>query len=290
MNDIMKTKNYLTVLLVLILSSVFFTPSCTEKIDIDLDSTYQRTVIYGQITTDTTSHKVTVTTTGDYYSNLPPQGISGANVRISDGENEFILLEDSEEEGAYYTDPNVYGVPGRNYTIFVENVDLLGDGNLKSYNASSELMPVASPDSIKAVYRENWEGWAVQAYAQDPPETEDFYMFLVYVNDELDSDSLQNIIITDDALFNGNYTNGVVVYYLNGVDALSVGDTITTAFCGISRDYYKYLTEAQVATRPSVPLFSGPPANPRSNFNNGAIGYFAAYSLSRASTIIEEEE
>jgi hypothetical protein len=247
-------------------------------------------VIYGQITTDTTSHKVTITTTGDYYSNTPPQGISGANVRITDGENEFILFEDSEEEGVYYTNPNVYGVPGKTYTIFVENVDLLGNGNLKNYSASSELMPVASPDSIKVDYRENWEGWAVQAYAQDPPETEDFYMFLVYVNNELDSDSLQNLIITDDALFNGNYTNGVVVYYLDGDDALTPGDTLTTAFCGISRDYYKYLIEAQVATRPSVPLFSGPPANPRSNFSNNAIGYFAAYSLSRVSTIIEEQE
>ncbi|PKP36333.1 MAG: DUF4249 domain-containing protein, partial [Bacteroidetes bacterium HGW-Bacteroidetes-15] len=208
----------------------------------------------------------------------------------SDGEEEFILWEDPEQQGVYFTDPTVYGVPGKTYTIYVDNVDLLGDGNLQSYTASSQLMPVASPDSIKVIYRQEWEDWAVQAYAQDPPETEDFYKFLVYVNNQLYSDSLLKIRLTDDALFNGSYTNGVEVYFIPGKDALSVGDTVTAAICGISRDYYKYLIEAQTASSPSIPLFSGPPANPRSNFSNDAIGYFAAFSLSRASTIVEEQE
>lgn len=277
------------ILLIAFLASTSFLFSCTERIDVELDSTYKRVVIFGEFTTDTTSHKVTITTTGDYYSNTPPQGISGADVRISDGDIDFILTEDDEQKGVYFTEPNVFGVPGKTYSIFVENVDILGDGNLTSYSASSELLPVANPDSITLMYRPEWEGWVVQAYAQDPAETQDFYKFLVYVNGELHSDSLQNLIITDDVLFNGNYTNGVVVYYLEGEDALSVGDTVTTAFCGISRDYYKYLIEAQVSTRPSVPLFSGPPANPRTNFTNGAIGYFAAYSMARAQTIVSEE-
>lgn len=264
--------------------------SCTEKIDIELDSTYQRVVIFGELTTDTTSHKVTITTTGDYYSNKPPQGISGADVRITDGENEFTLSEDPDQQGVYFTEPDVYGVPGKTYTIFVDNVDLLGDGNLSNYTASSDLNPVANPDSIKVEFRPEWEGWIVQAYAQDPAETEDFYKFLIYVNDTLHSDSLQNINITDDALFNGNYTNGVAIYFFDGEDALNAGDTVSTAFCGITRDYYKYLIEAQVSSRPSVPLFSGPPANPRTNFSNGAIGYFAAYSKAKTFTIVEEEK
>ncbi len=266
---------------------VLVTFSCTERIDIELDGTYTRCVIFGQITTDTTAHRITITRTGDYFKNTPSEGISNANVRIFDGEIDYPLFEDIEQPGNYYTEPNVYGITGRNYTLFVDNVDLLSDGNLTSYQATCEMKPVADPDSIRVFYQPLWRGWVVQAFAQDPPETNDYYKFLVYQNGELHSDSLQNINYTDDSFFNGSYTNGVVVYYVFGEEGFSIGDTITVGFCGITEDYYKYLIEVQTASRPSVPLFSGPPANPRTNLSNDAIGYFTAYSISKVSTIIK---
>lgn len=284
-NKDMKTRIFYHIVL---LTLLFFS-SCTERMDIELDSTQKRCVIFGQLTTDTTAHKVTITSSGDYFSDLPPQGISGAEVTISDGENDFILTENLQEPGTYYTDDSVYGEPGKTYTLYVDNVDLLNDGNTTSYEASSDLLPVANADSIKVMYRPDWQGWAVLAYAQDPPETRDFYKFLIYRNGELYTDSLRNINYTDDTFFDGNYTNGVVLYFFNDNDALSPGDTVTAAFCGITQDYYKYLIEARVTTNTSLPLFSGPPANPRSNFTNDAIGYFTAYSVSKASTIIEQD-
>lgn len=276
-------------LLTIAFAASVFSPSCTERIEIDLAGTYTRCVIFGSITSDTTSHMIRITRTTDFFNPSANPGVSGADVRIWDGENEFILTEDPNEPGIYLTEPTVYGIPGRTYTLFVDNVDLLGDGILKSFEATSEMLPVANPDSIIVEYRDLWQGWVVQAFAQDPPETEDFYKFLVYQNGKLHSDSLQNINITDDAFFNGSYTNGVVIYYVFGEEGFSAGDTITAEFCGITQDYYKYLIEAQTTSRPSVPLFSAPPANPRSNISNGAFGYFSAYSVSRTSTIIKEE-
>lgn len=265
--------------------------SCTERIDIDLDSTYTRCVVYGEFTTDTTAHWVSVTRTGDYYQNLPPSAVSNAVVSITDGENVFMLTEDADNPGLYFTANSVFGEVGKVYTLHVEEVDLLNDGNLTSYQAVSELKPVASPDSVKVVYQSIWDAWLVNVYAQDPPDTEDYYKFLVYQNGTLHSDSLLDIQYTDDAFFNGNYTNGISVYFVDGEseDTFLPGDSITVEFCGITQDYYKYLIEAQVSARPSVPLFSGPPANPRTNLTNGAVGYFAAYSVSRASTVIPNE-
>jgi hypothetical protein len=258
--------------------------SCTERIDIELDGTYKRCVIFGYITTDTTTHKVTITSTGDYFNNIPPQGISNAMVQISDGENVFDLTEDISHPGTYYTDSTVYGIPGRTYTLFVDNVDLLGDGILKTYSASSELKAVADPDSIRVFFRPEWMGWVVQAFAQDPTDTKDFYQFLVWVNGDLHTDSLRNMIYTDDTFFNGNYTNGIEIYYFPPDEGIAPGDTITVGFCGITEDYYKYLVEAQTTSRPSVPLFSAPPANPRTNLNNDAIGFFTAFSVSRVNS------
>ena len=264
--------------------------SCTERIDIELEGTFTRCIIFGQITTDTTEHKITITRSGDYFSDTPPQGISGALVTISDGDNLFPLTENPDEPGTYFTQPDIYGEPGKTYTLFVENVDLLGNGNLTSYEATSQMNPVAEADSIKVTYRTDWQGWVVQAYAQDPPETEDFYKFLLYKNGELFTDSLRKINYTDDSFFDGNYTHGVVIYYFSDEETFTTDDTITAAFCGITQDYYKYLIEARVTASPSLPLFSAPPANPRTNLSNGALGYFTAYSISRSTTIIKGED
>ena len=279
----MKTKNIITIFLPVL----YILSGCTERIDIELDSSYTRCVIYGEITTDTTQHKVIVTRTADYFGENAPVGISGAEVTISDGENVFELTEDVNNPGYYLTQSNVYGVPGRTYTLNVSNVDLLGDGDLRSFQATSELRQVAKPDSINVLYRQEWEGWIIQAFASDPGETEDFYMFHTYINGVLQSDSLTNINYTDDQFFNGSQTNGVVIDYIAGEDGIAINDTVTVAFCGITQDYYVYLIEAQVSARPSNPLFSGAPANPESNLSNDAIGYFTAYSAERATKIVK---
>jgi len=130
------------------LATFFILTSCTERIDLELDSTYTRCVIYGEITTDTTSHKVMITRSGDYFGQNAPVGISGAMVSISDGENVFDLTESDFQSGVYLTDSTVYGVPGRTYILSISNVDLLGDGQMKSYEAMSELRPVAKPASL----------------------------------------------------------------------------------------------------------------------------------------------
>jgi hypothetical protein len=56
----------------------------------------------------------------------------------------------------------------------------------------------------------------------------------------------------------------------------------------IGKDYYDFLIGAQAEIRGSNPLFSGPPANVKGNINNGAIGFFSAYSVTHSSTVTPE--
>lgn len=260
--------------------------SCTERIDIDLDGTYTRCVVYGEITTDTTSHKVIITRSANYFSNTTAEGISGANVSINDGQQEFILSEDPLSPGTYITQPNVFGVEGKTYTLIIDNVDLHNNGEMKSYTASSFLPPVNEPDSIKVIYRPEWRGWVVQAFALDSANRKDFYMFHTWLNGVLETDSLSTRITADDLFFNGSYTNGITIKYWEGQETLLPGDTIVAGFCGITQNYYKFIDEVRATIRPSSPLFSAPPANPRTNISNNAIGFFAAYSLKRSTYII----
>ncbi len=269
---------------VALFSFVFLVHSCTEKIDFPLDDNGKvQCVIYGAITTDTTAHKIRISKTSAYYSNKPSETISGAIVSISDGVNTFPLTESPTEPGNYLTQPDVYGEPGKMYILQVSNVDLNGDGVLQSYTAQSELKPVTPLDSIDTWYNSRFDFWETDVWAKDP-STEDFYMFKAYIDGVLNADSLLNLTITDDILFNGSKINGKSVYAFPEKDTIKPGlSIITIDICGITKDYFKFLTEAQTMARPQNPMFSGPPANVRTNLSNNALGYFAAYSVASCS-------
>ncbi len=80
--------------------------------------------------------------------------------------------------------------------------------------------------------------------------------------------------------------NGIVVMGF-AEDELKPGDKFTLVLSNISEDYFNYIIELQTEISLSVPIFSGPPANVSTNFNNGAVGYFAAYPSVYTSTIVK---
>ena len=71
-------------------------------------------------------------------------------------------------------------------------------------------------------------------------------------------------------------------------EVLITGDTVTVEMNSIGTDYANFIWEAQSEVKGSNPLFSGPPANVKGNIDNGATGFFAAYSVSRAYTIVTD--
>ncbi len=279
----MKTLYHITITALCLLAA----SSCTEPYDVEVKTGETRCIIYGELTTDTMAHRVSVTKSAEYFSNAPAEPISGANVNIWDGETLHTLSEDANNPGIYLTSENFYGEVGKTYTLTVDNVDLLGNGNTQSYSATSQIPPISAIDSIAAGKHKFFEGWEIKLYAQDPEETQDYYLFKCSLNNTLDTDTITNYQVTDDILFNGNKTNGIGVYFFEGYDALKTGDIIELEVCSIPKDFFKFVIEIQVSARPSVPLFSGPPANPRSNISNNAIGYFAAYSKIRKQTVVK---
>ncbi len=264
--------------------------SCTETIDIKLDNSYSRLTVFGEITTDTSVHSIAITRSADYFYNRPAEPVSGALVKITEGETETIFTENDLKPGIYESPGDFYGIPGRNYHMLVTQIDLDNDGILESYSAQSYLPEMASPDSISLNYVKYsfFEGSEILLYARDPAETVDYYAFKIERNGVLQTDSLSEIIIQDDLLFNGNYTNGVQVQYLDNSkpgEKVMQGDTITFLMYGINKEYYNFIMEAKTELFGSNPLFSGPPANIPTNISNGAIGFFAAVNLKRSTVI-----
>jgi hypothetical protein len=275
-------KNHIPIFVKIILPVLLV--SCTEKIDIKLDDSYIRLIVDGAITTDTMAHSIVLSKTSDYYYNMPAQMVTGAIVSITDGDLKFALKEDFP--GVYRTAPYVYGVTGKTYTLKVILPGLIG--GYTEYEASSTIFPVTPLDSIGLLLHPDWSTggiWEVKCYVQDPP-TFDYYRFLVSKNGKMVSDTLNEWFVTDDKFFNGNYANGATIAYLQQdlpEVGLRPGDIITVELNSIGKDYAGFLWAAQTELFGSNPLFSGPPANVIGNINNGAVGFFAAYSATRAS-------
>jgi hypothetical protein len=264
--------------------------SCTEPMELELDSTFTRLVVEGAVTTDTTIHQVRLSSTTDFYYNDIPPAVSGAYVRISDGSKLTELSENDFGSGIYETPAGFYGEVGKTYTLLIELEEEIGGHT--AYNASCLLRPTSQPDSIQIEYQPSWgDGfWEIKLFAQDPP-SRDFYKFLTFVNNVLVTDSLQEIFVIDDRLFNGNYTNGIGVSFLNAAvedNRLNPGDVVTILIANLTEEYANFIITARTENSFSTPLFSGPPANVKGNMSNGAIGFFAAYQPQYVSRVYEE--
>jgi hypothetical protein len=271
-----------------IIFAIIVYSSCTERVDIELDSSYNRLVVEGIITTDTTAHLVRLEKTIDYFNNTEVPMVTGANVTITDNLGNVTALTE-KSPGNYFTPPDFFGVIGRKYELEITGVDVDGNGENEFYRASSVLKGVPAIDSIHIKYREYWtQLYEIGLYAYEPEETRDFYMFKLYKNGKLISDTITEFSLADDLIFNGNYMWGVGVYFLNQDkedEVLEIGDRLTLEMSGIPEDYYKFLIEAADASFGENPLFGGPPANVYSNISGDALGYFTAYSSYRISRI-----
>jgi hypothetical protein len=263
--------------------------SCTERIDIQLDDSFTRLVVFGTLTTDTTRHYVELSATSSYYYNEAPPPVTGASLEISDDQGNTENLTEMDP-GKYATSPLFFVLPGRTYTLRIELAEEI-NGH-KTYMASSSVNPIFPIDSIGLVYQPDWgeKGfYEVTCYYQDPP-TRDFYMFNIFKNGEMLTDTISNRIVSADDFYNGNYTNGIGVGYLDQAyerQVLKVGDTVTFQGCNITEEYYNFITTLQSETGYQNPLFSGPPANVKSNISNGAVGFFAAYAVAYSSKVFQ---
>lgn len=263
--------------------------SCTERIDINLDESYTRLVVDGSVTTDTMAHKVVLSYSSSYFYNQPAPPVTGASVSITDGTKSFDLTEDIP--GVYITEPTMHALPGKTYTLNIKLANAIGGQT--DYTATSTLYAISPLDSVNLLFHPDWSEngiWEVKCYVQEPP-TVDFYRFMILKNHKILTDTLDEWFVTDDKFFNGSYTNGATVAYLDQgspTEGLMQGDTVTVEVNSIGKDYFNFVIEAQAELRGSNPLFSGPPANVKGNISNGAVGFFSAYSATRTYAITPE--
>ena len=271
---------------------IFLLSACTEPYETELESGFIRFVVQGSINNELKAHQVVLTESADYFSNVPAKKITGANVSISDGENTYNLHEVSD--GLYETD-TIAGEPGKTYTL---NISSGG----KSYEASCYLNYCPPIDSINFGYYDlsAYDIIDSSAYillsALEPPTPDNYYMWNVYRNDTLETDTINEVYFSDDFFINGAYMSDVEVGWVRKVE---IGDTITLEMLAITKEYYDYVYQLLSVTDWNMGPFGGPPANPNGNIievnsndnnNDDPLGFFLAYSTFSITKIIPEKE
>ncbi|MEN8225290.1 MAG: DUF4249 family protein [Bacteroidota bacterium] len=269
---------------------VLMAGACTERIEIDLDETYTRLVVDGQINSDDTARQmVLLSKSSSYFYNQPPPPVSNASVQIIDDMGNVSILSE-EEPGEYLLPEGFSSEIGRTYTLDIHLQEELNEKD--HYTATSFTPNINDTAYIDLLFHDEWgeKGYyVVRCYYWDPPEA-NFYMFNIYKNDTLITDSLSKKMIVDDRFYNGGFTNGIGVGFLDQSKQSEIvrpGDVITFQAASITEGYAYFIWEVQEEISFSTPLFSGPPANVTGNISGGAIGYFTSYPVVYAETIAE---
>ncbi|HER08642.1 MAG TPA: DUF4249 domain-containing protein [Bacteroides sp.] len=275
---------------VILLMAALALPACQEVIDIELDTTYRRLVVFGTVTTDSLHHQVRLSTTSDYFSNQPAPAVSDALVELKMGETVLRLEELDSVPGLYQTPVAFRGKPLTRYHLHISQVDVDNDGIFESYEAETTMPVTPMLDSIRLVYFQTpfFSGYQVFMFAMDSPERE-WYGFKIWKNSDLLTDELSDYRVQSDDFVNGKYIYGLPVGFLTDSDprqTLLPGDTVTLELNSIGEDFFDFISDAQLEIMGNNPLFSGPSANVHSNIGNNGIGIFTAYSLRSVSVIV----
>jgi len=251
--------------------------SCEEVIELDLNDTSPKNVIEAVITDQPGPYSVRLSQSTDFYEPGVYPAISNALIQISDDTGFSEFLTEIEEPGVYHTD-QLIGTPGVLYNITVQLDDV-------TYNAESLLPVPVNLDSIRYVYEENnspnpdESDYSLHFHFQDPPNSDNYYRIKIYRNNRLNDD----IFLLSDEFFDGLYID----YKIDKIDSLETGDLINVELLSINEDNYHYflsLTDA-IATGGNF-MASDAPANPPSNLDNEALGYFGTFSIKEGEIVL----
>lgn len=234
--------------------SVSILASCTKVINLPLKKDVQRIVIEGFITKGETTHQVKITKTLDFDVSTPYPVVENANIKVEDNLGNTGVF--THIGNGIYEVTGFQGVEGRSYKLTVEH-----EGK---YYVAESTMPREIILQDIAVIEIPFGGMsftvAVPKWTDQAGET-NYYHYQCYVNNELD----EGIYLQDDSNQDG-LTNEQPISV--GIES---GDELRIIMHNIDKKAYRYLYSIDANTGSIAS-----PANPESNFGNGALGYFAA--------------
>jgi hypothetical protein len=206
--------------------------------------------------------------------------VTNAILSITDGVKIFNLSE--KIPGVYFTEPSVYGVPDKTYSLNIT----LQDG--RKFSASDKIVSLPEVDSVTvrdtSLYmgpdKGDVSGYAILYFGLEKPEPGDYYLWNLYINDTIFNKYYWNSTFTDDKFVNGSYIHDFMVYFIEKPDLKKDTNAIVLETLSITKNYYNFLTDSNQETVWRGSPWDAPPANISTNVVDGA-GFFKASAVKR---------
>lgn len=245
---------------------------CEKVINLDLKTSASQLVIEGNLVDDNRPCQVSLRTSANYTDANTFAPVTGATITLADNAGSTETLR--EATPGQYTGASIKGVSGRTYTLRVETGGT-------SYVAVSTLPAPVVPfeklsTQLSAIGSNNIQ--AVVDYT-DPVGLGNSYLFRQYRNGRLNN----TIFVQNDQFTDGKHITQTLRTFSNSstdpnnLNKLVAGDSLQVEMQNIDANVYEYFrTFNLIITTGAAP--STTPANPKSNFSGGALGYFSAHS------------
>jgi hypothetical protein len=123
-------------------------------------------------------------------------------------------------------------------------------------------------------------------FAQEPATTGDFYLWDLYIDNQIQTDTLYKKLLTDDKNVNGNYIFNFEIFRLKKEQVIESQVNAKVSMQAISKAQYDFMLSVLFETVMKGSPFDGPPANIPTNLSNGALGFFYANPIIYVETTI----
>lgn len=250
--------------------------ACEKVIEFDLSGSKATIVIEATITSNKDPFTVLVSKTSPYFGATPSDLVSGAkvSVRAENGNPKYF----TESSPGVYKMEKTLAMANYWYIIDVEYEGI-------TYSARSYLNELVPISDFSFSYFNGFgffdSGYKVNCFIKDPAGIENYYRIKLSVNGKAVAEE-GKINLYSDKLFDGK-----LIGLVQHSDVFKETDTITIELQAIDKAAYDYFSTLESISGIEM-IQSASPANPISNFDNGALGYFSAYSFDRKTLVVKD--
>lgn len=254
-------------------SLILLFASCEDVIEIDLDTIEPKLVIEGSINDMDDQCIIKLSKTGDYFKPGIYPAVSDAVVTVTDDNGRTTNFE--ETEPGIYTSESIQGIENTTYTLnvwseeenYIANVTMPQKVNIDSLSFENSPLIMGFD-----------EGYIVNCHLLDPNEHTNYYRMKAYnINDTTKANESGYV-------FNDDFVNGNNVIIPWDIEAFQPHDTIVVEIQTLDKSTYYYYYTLFSITGDGFGISN--PANPETNLNNNALGYFGTYTISRDTIVI----
>lgn len=258
-----------------LIALLFVIVSCEKVIDLDLNDANPQLVIVSQLWEGTNDFEVAITETTSYYTPEEPNQVNNAMVTIQEEGGNNVVLENIGD--GKYVALDYTASEGKTYTLTVE-------ANGVTNTASSTMLTNVPLDDVASEFVPGMfgqdDGYFVFLSFQDIPVENNYWRIFYKLNGE-DQDKGENLFLFEDSSTNGSY-----LVFPIWTQLFDLGDEVEVTLGHMDESMYEYFLTLDGIAGQSAGQ-SAAPANPNTNWDNGALGYFGAFNGSTEAITVE---